>query len=329
MASPRQRGSLGVLPSCFSVLGTLLCFGLSYFTNWWNVSIVGAALNVPHVILLFVYVPDSPRYLLRIGRISSAAAGLRKLHTLEELPVMRDASELVKATSRDVGLFKKPFVLPVVVAGGLMFFSQFSGIDGILTYAGEHFREAPDSNAAIVILYLVQLITTLICFATIDRKGRKTLLLVSTATTALAALSLGLYVLCEDIGVLSRSDLHWIPISCVIVYCGAFALGLGPIPWLLIGELLPAKSQGSAAAIIATLFWAPSIVVTSTFGDMQNAMYLSGTFWFYTIFCLFGYLFVLLVVPDIRPRASIEQIQLFFLASDSPRRGEELGFDNA
>ena len=110
--------------------------------------------------------------------------------------------------------------------------------------------------------------------------------------------------------------MRWIPMGCVIVYSGAYALGLGPIPWLILGEFSPRKNQGAAGAIAATSFWAPSLIITISFGDMQNAMYLSGTFWFYTIFCVFGYLFVLLILPDFRPDATLEEMQLFFLAKD-------------
>ena len=105
--------------------------------------------------------------------------------------------------------------------------------------------------------------------------------------------------------------LKWVLVTCVILYTGAFALGLGPLPWLMLGELLPAHDRGVAASVIATFFWGSSLIITTSFGDMQNAMYLSGTFWFYPIFCVFGYLFVLLVVPDVR-QASLEDIQLFF-----------------
>lgn len=121
--------------------------------------------------------------------------------------------------------------------------------------------------------------------------------------------------------------MRWIPMSCVILYSGAFALGLGPIPWLILGEFSPRKNQGAAGALAATCFWGPSLIITASFGDMQSAMYLSGTFWFYTIFCVFGYLFVLLVLPDLKTDATIEQIQLFFQAKADQvdaKRNQEL-----
>lgn len=323
LASPQNRGSLGVLPTCFGLIGTLLCFALSYNVSWRDIAIAGAALNGPYLLLMLFYLPDSPRYLLRQGKVPSAAAGLKRLRTLDQLPDMRDAYDLLKLSGHDGGLLKKPFLLPVVIVGGLMFFSQFSGVDSVLTFAAERFRDK--SHFPMVVLYGVQLIMALICFGSVDRKGRKWMLLLSAAAAAVSMLSLGLYVLCEDMGWLNQVDLRWIPVTCVILYCGAFALGLGPIPWLLLGELLPVRSQGTAAAITAGLFWGPSLVVTMSFGDMQNAMYLSGTFWFYTIFCLFGYLFILLVVPDIRPEATLEQIQIFFMASDK-RKDDQWSF---
>ena len=324
IAAARHRGSLSVLPTCFGLIGTLMSFGLSHSVSLHHISIVGISLNAPYLLLVLFYLPDSPRYLLlRLGKIPSAAAGLKRLGQLDQLADMRDAYDLLKLSGNDGGLLKKPFLYPVVIAGGLMFFSQFSGVDCVLTYAADRFRH--QSHLPVVVLYGVQLITALICFASVDRKGRKWLLLVSAATAALSMLSLGVYVLCQDIGWLGQTDFQWIPITCVILFSGAFALGLGPIPWLVLGELLPTRSQGTAAAIVAGLYWGPSLVVTMSFGDMQNAMYLSGTFWFYTIFCLFGYLFVLLVVPDIRPEATLEQIQIFFMASDK-RENDQWSF---
>lgn len=93
-----------------------------------------------------------------------------------------------------------------------MFFSQFSGVDGVLTYASDRFRDHRHryelmSNLPVVVLYAVQLAAALICFATIDRKGRRSLLLVSAAAAAAALLALGLYLLFEDIGM--KSSLHW------------------------------------------------------------------------------------------------------------------------
>ena len=212
--------------------------------------------------------------------------------------------------------------MPVVLAGGIMFFSQFAGIDGILMYAFDRFRTTqPGSwtNLPVVVLYSVQLLTAIICFSCIDRKGRKMLLTISTSAAALSSLALGLYVLLFDdlAWPAPENDLRWIPIGCLIAYSGAFALGLGPIPWLMLGELLPARNRGTAIALASTCYWGPSLIISNSFGDMKNAMYLSGTIWFYTIFCLFAYLFVLLVLPNIRPHATLEQIQLFFLAKST------------
>jgi len=236
------------------------------------------------------------------------------------IPNIKGAQELFKLA--DYHVLRKPFLMPVVLAGGIMFFSQFAGIDGILMYAFDRFRTTqPGSwtNLPVVVLYSVQLLTAIICFSCVDRKGRKMLLLISTSAAALSSLALGLYVLLFDdlAWPAPENDLRWIPIGCLIAYSGAFALGLGPIPWLMLGELLPARNRGTAIALASTCYWGPSLIISNSFGDMKNAMYLSGTIWFYTIFCLFAYLFVLLVLPNIRPHATLEQIQLFFLAKST------------
>ncbi len=99
----------------------------------------------------------------------------------------------------------KAFLIPVIISSGLMFFSQFAGVDGVMTYAADRFQFQDPSgflpnNLPIVVLYGVQLVAALICFVCVDRQGRRSLLLISTATAAIALLALGLYLLFEDIG---------------------------------------------------------------------------------------------------------------------------------
>ena len=169
----------------------------------------------------------------------------------------------------------------------------------------------------------------MVCLAGVDRTGRKLFLLVSTGVSAMAILILGIFVLFEDIHWLPEDHgLNWIFITCVIVYTGAFALGLGPMPWLILGEILPVYHKGLAAAIVSSLFWGPSLIITISFGDMQSSMYLSGTFWFYTIFCVFAYLFVLIVMPDIRG-ASLEEVQIFFSAKNPDSIYDRWNLDQA
>lgn len=100
----------------------------------------------------------------------------------------------------------KPFLIPVITTAGLMFFSQFAGVDGVLSYVSDRFRDRSSvirssSNVPVVVLYCVQLTAAFVCFFCINGRGRRrSLLLTSAASSAVALLGLGLYLLFEDIG---------------------------------------------------------------------------------------------------------------------------------
>ena len=164
LASPQHRGGLGILPTCSALSGTLLCFGLSYVVKWADIAIAGAALMAPYLLLLVFYVPESPRHLLSRGKIEGAISSLQKLRGRQtdvtpELHSIQDVAALFQLGGQ-LGwkhLFKRPFLLPVIIAGGLMFFSQFAGIDGVLMYAFSRFHdrssESTFENFPVVILY--------------------------------------------------------------------------------------------------------------------------------------------------------------------------------
>lgn len=96
IVSPLNRGGFGVLPTIFSLLGTLSCFGLSYIAPWNTISITGASLNAPYLILMLFYLPESTRFLIKAGRIQAAVGTMAKFGTTNQLASIRDAVELFK-----------------------------------------------------------------------------------------------------------------------------------------------------------------------------------------------------------------------------------------
>ncbi len=159
LASAQHRGGLGILPTVAGLAGTLLCLGASYAASWADMAVTGAALTAPYLLLLASYVPESPRHLLRRGSVQAAIASLQKVRggqwdVTPELHAIEDAVALQPAGRR---LLQRSFLMPVTIASGLMFFSQFGGIDGVLMYAFRRFndRTAASSfhNFPVVILY--------------------------------------------------------------------------------------------------------------------------------------------------------------------------------
>ncbi|KAK2721611.1 facilitated trehalose transporter Tret1-like [Artemia franciscana] len=325
ISHPSNRGLAASLPTFASIFGSLVCFSASRVISWYYVGICGLIVSIVHSLALMSILPESFRYLIRKGKPNSAMRSLEKLRGRPEIHpefnAVQDACDIL-SLEKDFGtlkIFRPEFYKPVYIAGAIMFFGQFSGIDGVLLFAFERYKNdaLPSSGFThfpVVVLYCLQLVATLVCGFLIDKKGKKLMLLVSTGTCAAAGLALGLYILFEDLEIVDPAfPWNWIPVACVIIYAGAFSLGLGPIPWMLFGEFAPYKHKGLAVVILGLLFWLPSLCINVTFVLMQSKLYLSGTLWFYTIFCIFGYLFVLLKLPDFKC-VSLETIQLHFIS---------------
>lgn len=105
--------------------------------------------------------------------------------------------------------------------------------------------------------------------------------------------------------------LGWLPLTSLIIYIAAFAMGAGPIPWIMFGEILPAKvkAPGSSLGAFTNRFLA--FVVSLTFVDIQEAIGEAGTFWMFGGFCLLGVFFTIFFLPETKGK-SPEQIAAFF-----------------
>lgn len=100
----------------------------------------------------------------------------------------------------------------------------------------------------------------------------------------------------------------YVPLSSFVVYVIGFSLGFGPIPWLMMGEILPAKIRGSAASVATSFNWSCTFIVTKTFQDIIMLIGQHGTFCLFGVICVVGLIFVILFVPETSGR-SLEEIE--------------------
>lgn len=106
-------------------------------------------------------------------------------------------------------------------------------------------------------------------------------------------------------------SLGWLPLVSLIVFIAAFAIGAGPIAWLMSNELLPAKIKGPGMSIVSFVTWGLAFVVTKTFVNIQAALTSAGAFWMFGSFCVLGTLFSLFILPETKGK-SPEDIQALF-----------------
>jgi SP family arabinose:H+ symporter-like MFS transporter len=253
-------------------------------------------------------VPESPRWLASHGRESAARHILGRIggaqHADKELASIR--ASMSEEEGRFSELFSSIYFRPLVIAVALMIGSQFCGINAIIYYSTKIFESAGSlKNAAFtstVWIGLVNLLFTFVAIAFVDLAGRRPLLLIGTAVQVIA---LGL------VGWMFRTQEHGLPLLiCIMVFIAAFAMAMGPLPWILCSEIFPNKVRGRAMSIATFTIWAGCYVVAQTFPMLNDSKAIGPalTFWFYGVISLLTFVFVWLVIPETKGR-TLEEIE--------------------
>jgi SP family galactose:H+ symporter-like MFS transporter len=148
---------------------------------------------------------------------------------------------------------------------------------------------------------------TVVAMLLIDRVGRRPLLLGSLAGMALALAVLGFGFVAST----STASLAGLSVVCLMVFVGAFAIGLGPIFWLLIAEIYPLRVRGLAMSVATTANWASNLVVSLTFLTLLQALGPAKTFWLYGLVAIAAWYFAFRLVPETRGR-TLEEIESYW-----------------
>ncbi|XP_078049843.1 trehalose transporter 1 isoform X1 [Augochlora pura] len=317
---PEVRGTLGLLPTALGNTGILLCFVAGMYINWRYLALLGACIPIPFMILMFM-IPETPRWYISKGKTKNARKSLQWLRgrdtdITEELTAVEKLhvdSERNGSQGAFMELFNKNHLKPFMISLGLMFFQQFSGINAVVFYTVRIFEDAGSNiaNLSAIIVGIVNFISAFVAAAVIDRLGRKILLYISAVSMVLTLISLGGFFYVKDVLKSDVSTIGWLPLASLIIYMIGFSLGFGPIPWLMMGEILPVKIRGSAASVVTAFNWTCTFVVTKAYLEMVRQMGAYGTFWLFGAIVLFGFVFVIFCVPETRGR-SLEEIEKRF-----------------
>ena len=319
MAPKAWRGRLGSLFQLGIVSGIFLTLFINariqgLGNESWNTStgwrwMLGAEV-VPALLLLglLFFVKESPRWLIQAGRESLARPILEAIggraHADEEIAAVQSVVE--KEEGGFFELFHARFRRPLIIAVLLMAFSQFSGINAIMYYSTKIFTTAgvgiADSFTASTIIGLVNLVFTFVAIALVDKAGRRPLLLFGLVIQVLALGAVGFMF---NSGVQGAGLL-----VAIVVFIGAFAMALGPIPWILCSEIFPTRVRGRAMSLATFVIWTSCYIVAQTFPMLNDSPKIGPavTFWVYAGCSLLGLLFVIGMVPETKGR-SLEEIE--------------------
>ncbi|XP_037076632.1 facilitated trehalose transporter Tret1-like, partial [Pollicipes pollicipes] len=318
IAQPRVRGGLCAVTKVASNAGMLLSFSLGGFLDWRQLALVASA-GPLLLVLACCAVPETPSFLLFRGREREAQVALQWLRgaradVAAEHAVLRANILQIRAGSGGGGASgvggvpgrPRALLRPLLVTCGLMLLQKFSGVNAFSFYAvpilSKTFARTSAHGAAVVVC-LLQILAGLTSGVLIDTVGRLPLLAVSSALMSLALAGFGTFVYVVDASQLltdgQQAPLDWIPMSCVLVFQVAFSLGVGPISWLLIGELFPLRHRG-LGAFATSVSYGCAFVSVKTFVDLERALGLHGVFWLYAAVSALCLVFVLAWVPETR-----------------------------
>ncbi len=195
-----------------------------------------------------------------------------------------------------------------MVGIGLAMFQQITGINTVIYFAPTIFQSAGLSSASVSILATagvgaVNVVMTLVAMWLIDKVGRRVLLLVG-----LVGMAVPLCGLAAAFYIGSGGNLAVLTVASLAAYVGCFAIGLGPVFWLLIFEIFPLALRGRAMSLATVSNWGFNLLVTLTFLNLVTLFGQSGVFVLYAVLTAVAFVFVLKLVPETKGR-SLEQIE--------------------
>ncbi|MFB6223508.1 MAG: sugar porter family MFS transporter [Haloarcula sp.] len=313
IAPPEIRGGLTSLNQLMVTTGILL----SYFVNYafadagaWR-WMLGAGM-VPAVVLAIgiLKMPESPRWLFEHGRKDEARAVLKRTRSGGVEQELNEIEETVETQSKTgIRDLLAPWLRPALVVGlGLAVFQQITGINAVIYYAPTILESTGLGNVASILATVgigtINVVMTVVAIMLVDRVGRRRLLLVGVGgmVATLAVLGTVFYLpgLEGGLGIIATISL--------MLFVSFFAIGLGPVFWLLISEIYPLSVRGSAMGVVTVANWGANLLVSLTFPVLTDSVGTSATFWLFGLCSLAGLVFVYRTVPETKGR-TLEAIE--------------------
>lgn len=317
LAPTRARGALSTLNQLMITIGILAAYLIDWgFTASSNWRAMFAAALVPAVVLLvgMLFLPETPRWLLKAGREPEARAVLGRVYGTSE--VDDEVTEIRRVIHLDAdqrGRLRDllaPWVRPaLVVALILAIGQQFSGVNAINVYAPTMFTNLGFGNGtallASVVLGAVKVAFTAAVIVMVDRWGRKPLLLLGNVFMASMLFLLGLAVLLIE----AKLAIGIITLVLLIVYLAGYELGWGAVVWVMMAEIFPLKVRGVGMGTGGVVLWASTFTITFVFPVMDDGLGLAYSAWIFAAISVILFVLVRWRVPETRGR-SLEQIEL-------------------
>jgi SP family xylose:H+ symportor-like MFS transporter len=322
IAPPSKRGALVTYQQIAIVSGITVSYFVNYFIkkfggggdeNWvheegWRWMLACCAIPAAVFVLLLLFVPETPRGLMLKGKSQKAREVLTKLANEEEARIVQ--AEIDASLKETAGKLLSYGGLVLVVGVLLSAFQQLVGINAVLYYGPQMFEnmgfKGDASFAQTVIMGIVMVVFTLIATVTVDKWGRKPLLILGALIMAVSMIVLGFMFYMGSMGLGA--------LIVVCIYIAGFSLSWGPVVWVMLAEIFPNSIRDKAMAIAVAAQWFMNWVVSVTFNIMDGNSALNAAFnhgfayWLYGGFSVLAALFVWKFVPESKG-VSLESMQ--------------------
>jgi len=317
IAPAKIRGTLVTLYQLAIVIGINLVYYInlqiasSGDAQWnldigWRIMLGSEVIPALLFIILLFFIPESPRWLASKGKIDSAKAIIEKINgqnkSAELLNEIQDSFKEERGSI--LVLFTSGLRMAIVVGMFLAFFSQITGINAIIYYAPEIFKNigfgADSAMFQTVIIGTVNTVFTFVAIAFIDKYGRRTLLLwgISGMITCLGGVGLMFHI--------ELSSGPWLLLF-ILGFIASFAMSLGPIPWVLISEIFPTKFRGVAMSISILMVWIGVVLITQLTPILLEGIGGAFTFWIFMFNAIILIIFTYNMIPETKGK-TLEEI---------------------
>ncbi len=326
----RIRGRMVSLNQFAIVFGMLAVYFVNYAISSagdeaWNVEIgwrwMFASETLPAAVLLVLlfFVPESPRWLVKQGWSDEATQILSRVNGTKQ--ARQEIAAIKEVVGMESGsllqLFEPGMRVALLIGITLAVLQQVTGINVFLYYAPEIFKtiSGAETSAAMlqtIVVGAVNMGFTVIAIWSVDKLGRKPLMVLGYFGMALSLAALGLAAF------LDRTDV-WVLLF-MLAYIACFALSVGPVTWVILSEIFPTKIRGRAMAIATVCLWAANFVVSQTFPMLDENEWLvkhfhhAAPFWLYGFLSILAVIFLLFLVPETKGR-TLEEIERRWLTA--------------
>lgn len=349
VSSAKLKGLFGNCNQLFITIGGFLgyLYGVKNLNiEYWQFALFAAGMvTLFEILMLFTY--ETPRWLFSHHK---EFQGIRVLKILRgpDAHITKEISQIKAAIRRRYSIREqlmefrhRAVFIPFLLALMLMFFQQFSGVNAVIFYASDIFKQAgihvPHGGVNLVsalAIGVVQILATLVSVFLVDRLGRKILLTISSGGMSLSSFVLGIYYYvyvhqcgsCLGTAAMCHKRVNathnnsfpcndpnfgYLAVVCVVCFIISFSLAWGPIPWASMSELMPHRVRTLAGSIATFANWTFAAIITVSFHEIVENISGAGAFWTFAVIMVFAIVLVILFLPETKGH-SLEEIQEHF-----------------